>query len=171
MGVRAIVVCVIASLAVVAVLASWAVPDGVGGVDLFTEAAAVWKGKGSSRTAGRHFFVTLCKCVGMPGGRARSRPNPATALISISALLRASLVNSLVSDGLSQCGWCLLKSPSQRTGVMTTLRKVSDFFFFLPFLFSLYHHPEPSGTLYATPDPSIMTHTPDHSRMTKYDVE
>ena len=59
MGVRAIVVCVIASLAVVAVLASWAVPDGVGGVDLFTEAAAVWKGKGSSRTAGRHFFVVV----------------------------------------------------------------------------------------------------------------
>ena len=54
---------------------------------------------------------------------------------------------------------------------MTTLRKVSDFFFFLPFLFSLYHHPEPSGTLYATPGPSIMTHTPDRSRMTKYDVE
>ena len=54
--------------------------------------------------------------------------------------------------------------------VMTTLRKVSDFFSFLPFLFSLYHHPEPSGTLYATPDPSIMTHTPDHSHMTKYDA-
>ena len=35
-GVRAIVVCVIASLAVVAVLARWTVPDGVGGVELFT---------------------------------------------------------------------------------------------------------------------------------------
>ena len=49
----------IASLAVVAVLASWTVPDGVGGVELFTEAAAVWKGEGSSRTASRHFFVVV----------------------------------------------------------------------------------------------------------------
>ena len=46
--------------------------------------------------------------------------------------------------------------------VMTTLKKVSDFVFLLPFLFSLYQYPEPSGTLYATPDPSVMTHTPDH---------
>ena len=51
--------CVIASLAVVAVLASWAVPDGVGRVDLFAEAAAVWKGKGSSRTASRQFVVVV----------------------------------------------------------------------------------------------------------------
>ena len=58
-GIWTIVVCVIASLAVVAVLASWAVPDGVGGVKLFTEAAAVWKGEGSSRTASRHFFVVV----------------------------------------------------------------------------------------------------------------
>ena len=53
-----------------------------------------------------------------------------------------------------------------RHGVMTTLRKVSDFIFFLPFLFSLYNHPEPSGTLYDTPFPSAMTHTPDHSSVT-----
>ena len=51
-------------------------------------------------------------------------------------------------------------------GVMTTLKKVADFIFFLPFLFSLYQYPEPSGTLYTTPDPSVMTHTPDHFSMT-----
>ena len=50
--------------------------------------------------------------------------------------------------------------------VMTTLRKVSDFIFFLPFLFSLYHYPEPSGTFYDDPLTSAMTHTPDHSSMT-----
>ena len=59
MGVWAIVVSVIASLTVVAVLASWAVPDGVGGVKLLTESAVVWKGEGSSRTTGRHFFVVV----------------------------------------------------------------------------------------------------------------
>ena len=59
MWVRAIVVFVVASLAVVAVLVSWAVPDGVGGVDLFTEAAAVWKGEGSSRATSRHFFIVV----------------------------------------------------------------------------------------------------------------
>ena len=48
---------------------------------------------------------------------------------------------------------------------MTTLRKVSDFIFFLLFLFSLYHHPEPSGTLYDVPLLSAMTHTPDHPSM------
>ena len=50
--------------------------------------------------------------------------------------------------------------------VMTTLKKVSDLFFFLPFPFSLYQYSEPSGTLYATPDPSAMTHTPGHFSMT-----
>ena len=55
--------------------------------------------------------------------------------------------------------------------VMTTLKKVSDFIFFLPFLFSLYHHPEPSGTLYDDPLTSDMTHTLDCSSMTQYDVE
>ena len=50
--------------------------------------------------------------------------------------------------------------------VMTTLRKMSDFVFFLPFLFSLYHHPEPSGTFYDNPPTSVMTHTLGPSSMT-----
>ena len=49
----------IAPLAVVAVLASWAFPDGVVRVELFTEAATVWERKGASRTAGQHFFVVV----------------------------------------------------------------------------------------------------------------
>ena len=57
--VRAILMLVIAPLAVVAVLASWAIPDGVGRVELLAEAASVWEGKGSSRTASRHFFVMV----------------------------------------------------------------------------------------------------------------
>ena len=57
--VRAILMLVIAPLAVVAVLASWAVPDGVGRVKLPAEAAAVWEGEGSSRTASWHFFVMV----------------------------------------------------------------------------------------------------------------
>ena len=55
--------------------------------------------------------------------------------------------------------------------VMNTLHDVSNFIFLLPFLFSLYHHPEPSGTLYDTPLLTAMTHTPDHSSVTQYDVE
>ena len=58
-GVRTLVVCVVASSAVVTVLANWAVPDGVGGVELFAETAAVWKRKGSSRMASWHFFVVV----------------------------------------------------------------------------------------------------------------
>ena len=54
--------------------------------------------------------------------------------------------------------------------VMTTLRKVTDFIFLLPFLFSLYHYPEPSGTFYNNPPTSVLTHTLDHSSMTQYDV-
>ena len=50
--------------------------------------------------------------------------------------------------------------------VMTTLRKVSDFVYSLPFLFSMYHYPESSGTFYDNPHTSIMTHTLDHSSMT-----
>ena len=49
----------IAPLAVVAVLASWELPDGMVRVELFTEAATVWEWKGASRTAGRHFFVVV----------------------------------------------------------------------------------------------------------------
>ena len=50
--------------------------------------------------------------------------------------------------------------------VTTVLKKVSDFFYFLPFLFSLYHHPEPSGMFYNDSLTSAMTHTLDHSSMT-----
>ena len=54
---------------------------------------------------------------------------------------------------------------------MTTLNKVSDFFYFLPFLFTLYYYPEPSGTFYHNPLTSATTHTLDPSSMTQYDVE
>ena len=50
--------------------------------------------------------------------------------------------------------------------VMTTLRRVSDFVYNLPFLFSLYHHPEPYGTLYDDPFTNSMTYAPDHPSMT-----
>ena len=50
--------------------------------------------------------------------------------------------------------------------VMTTLRKVSDFVYLLPFLFSLYHSPEQSGTFYNSPSTTDMMYTPDHSSMT-----
>ena len=50
--------------------------------------------------------------------------------------------------------------------VMTTLSKVLDFVYFLPFLFSLYHYPEPSGTFYDDPLIPAMTHTLDRSSMT-----
>ena len=58
-GVRAVGVFVITSLAVEAVLANWALPDGVGRVKLFTEVAAVWEWKGSLGAAGQHFFVVI----------------------------------------------------------------------------------------------------------------
>ena len=54
--------------------------------------------------------------------------------------------------------------------VMTTLHKILDFFSLLPFLLSLYHHSERSGTFYNDPPISALTHTPDHSSMTQYDV-
>ena len=56
------------------------------------------------------------------------------------------------------------------SAVITTLRKVSDFVFFLPFLFSLYHHPEPSRTFYDNPHTSVLTHVPDCSSMMRHDV-
>ena len=56
------------------------------------------------------------------------------------------------------------------TSVMTTLKKVSDFIYFLPFLFSLYHYPEPSGMFYDDPLTSAMMHTLDRSSMTQDDV-
>ena len=49
--------------------------------------------------------------------------------------------------------------------VMTTLRKVSDFVYFLPFLFSLYHLPEPSGMFYDSPSTRPMMYTLDYSSM------
>ena len=52
------------------------------------------------------------------------------------------------------------------TTVMTILRKTSDFVYFLPFLFSLYHYPEHSGMFYSDPHIPVMTHTLDHSSMT-----
>ena len=42
--------------------------------------------------------------------------------------------------------------------VMTMLRKVSDFVYFLPFLFSLYHHPEHSEMFYGSPYFSALMH-------------
>ena len=50
--------------------------------------------------------------------------------------------------------------------VMAMLRKMSDFVYFLPFLFSLYYYSEPSGTFYDDPPTSALTHTLDYSSMT-----
>ena len=50
--------------------------------------------------------------------------------------------------------------------VMTTFSKMLDFVYFLPFLFSLYYYPEPSGTFHDNPLTSVVTHTPDRSSMT-----
>ena len=66
------------------------------------------------------------------------------------------LIIAVMSHFHGQCCIC----------VMTTFHKVSDFVYFLPFLFSLYHHPEPSGTFYLDPHTTVVTHTPDHSSMT-----
>ena len=55
---------------------------------------------------------------------------------------------------------------SDTLDVMTTLSKVSDFVYFLPFLFSLYHYPEPSRTFYNDPHTTAMMYIPDHSSMT-----
>ena len=57
--VRASVVFVITSFAVVTIGMSRAVPDGVGGVELFAKAAAMRKREGPLRTAGWHFFVVV----------------------------------------------------------------------------------------------------------------
>ena len=50
--------------------------------------------------------------------------------------------------------------------VMTALRGISDVVYQLPFLFSLYYNPEPSGMFYDDTHTISMTHTPDHSSMT-----
>ena len=62
--------------------------------------------------------------------------------------------------------WWQEGSPPITAPVMTTLRQVSDFVYFLSFLFSLYHYPEHSGTFYPDPPTSAMTHTLDRSSMT-----
>ena len=89
-------------------------------------------------------------------------------VMGVSVVLSPCLV-VLICVGASGC--LFLKSLStssvcRSSHVMTTLRKVSDFVYFLPFLFSLYHHPEHSGTLYGSPRTPDMTYTLDHSSMT-----
>ena len=58
-GIRAVIVFVVSPLTVVAVLADWTVPDSVGGMELFAEAAVVREWKGSLRAAGRRFFAVI----------------------------------------------------------------------------------------------------------------
>ena len=58
-GIGTVVVFVVSPLAVVAVLSDWTVPDSVGGMELFAEAAAVREWKGSLRVAGRRFLVVI----------------------------------------------------------------------------------------------------------------
>ena len=60
----------------------------------------------------------------------------------------------------------LVRYQSQSHAVMATLSKMSDFVYFLPFLFSLYHYSESSRTFYDDPPTSVVTHTLDHSSMT-----
>ena len=62
--------------------------------------------------------------------------------------------------------WICKRKKKTSLSVMTAVRKVSDFVYFLPFLFSLYHYSEPSGTFYSDPHISVMTHTLDCSSMT-----
>ena len=57
--VRASVVFVVVSLAVVAVSTGGAIPDGVSGMKLFAKAAAMREWEGSSRTAGGHLFIVV----------------------------------------------------------------------------------------------------------------
>ena len=53
------IVFVVTSLTVVTIGASWAFPDGVGGVELFAKVAAMREWEGSLGTAGWHFFVVV----------------------------------------------------------------------------------------------------------------
>ena len=57
--VRAGVVFVVTSLALVTISANWAFPDSVGGMELFAKAAAMREWKGSSGTASWHFFIVI----------------------------------------------------------------------------------------------------------------
>ena len=57
--VRASVMFVVASFAVVTIGANWAFPDGVGGLELFAKAAAMREWEGPLGTAGWHFFIVI----------------------------------------------------------------------------------------------------------------
>ena len=59
--VRASVVFVVVSLAVVTIGANWAFPDSVGGVELFAKVAAVREWEGSAGMAGWHFFIVVLR--------------------------------------------------------------------------------------------------------------
>ena len=59
MRVRAGVVFVVTSLAVVTIGASGAFPDSVGGMELFAKAAAVREWEGSLGMAGWHLFIVV----------------------------------------------------------------------------------------------------------------
>ena len=62
-GVRvgAVIVFVVSPLAVVAVLAGWAVPNSVVRMDLLAETTAMGEWKGSFGVAGRHFLVVVLR--------------------------------------------------------------------------------------------------------------
>ena len=64
-GVRvmAVVMCMVTSLAVMAILACWAIPDGVGRVELFAEVTAMGEGEGSlGATSLCVIIVVLWRC-------------------------------------------------------------------------------------------------------------
>ena len=60
-GVGAILVSMIASFAVVTILACWAVPDSVGGLELSAKVAVVREWERASGTAGRCFLVVVLR--------------------------------------------------------------------------------------------------------------
>ena len=63
-GVWALVVGVVTSFAVMTVFSCWAIPDGVGRVELFAQSALVRKWEGPDGMANRDFFVmVLWHCV------------------------------------------------------------------------------------------------------------
>ena len=67
---------------------------------------------------------------------------------------------------LEDCKNPLLPSLTELALAETVMTTMLDFFSFLPFLLSLYHYSDPSGTFYNNPPTSVLTHTPDHSSMT-----
>ena len=77
---------------------------------------------------------------------------------------KRACIRAFFAEGVEKCllPWTVDTLPT----VMTILRKTLDFVYFLPFLFSLYHYSEPSGTFYSDPPISVMTHIPDRSNMT-----